>query len=165
MPAKELFDAIPDSPQTDFSGVALDPRKARPKDDGSLSSKKPRSSRTNTKGSEQTKYHSKPSASNVVDSDVGPRTNSADSTGDIPAQYADGTQEPSTAYYNTIPLVPERLDNGRWDATELKVLRERLDSGTLSTEETDKIATDFEDDEIIGLASDWLGNTVYVLRI
>lgn len=63
-------------------------------------------------------------------------------------------------YYTTIPLVTERPNNRRWDATKLRDLRKRLDSGTLSTEEIDEIAADFVDGEIIDLASDWLGNTV-----
>ncbi len=63
-------------------------------------------------------------------------------------------------YYTTIPLVTERPNSRRWDATKLRDLRKRLDSGTLSTEEIDEIAADFVDGEIIDLASDWLGNTV-----
>lgn len=63
-------------------------------------------------------------------------------------------------YYTTIPLVSERPNNRRWDASKLRELRKRLDSGTMSVEETDQVAGDFLDGEIVDLASDWLGNTV-----
>lgn len=65
-------------------------------------------------------------------------------------------------YYTTIPLVSERTNNRRWDASKLRELRKRLDSGTMGTEEIDTVATDFLDGEIVDLASDWLGNTVRV---
>ncbi|KAK0228334.1 hypothetical protein IW262DRAFT_596366 [Armillaria fumosa] len=67
---------------------------------------------------------------------------------------------PPTMYYTTIPLVSERTNNRRWDASKLRELRKRLDSGTMGTEEIDSVATDFLDGEIVDLASDWLGNTV-----
>ncbi|KAG2020663.1 pumilio/RRM domain-containing protein [Coprinopsis cinerea AmutBmut pab1-1] len=67
---------------------------------------------------------------------------------------------PPTMYYTTIPLVSERQHNRRWDASKLRELRKRLDSGTMSTEEVDQVAGDFLDGEIVDLASDWLGNTV-----
>ena len=67
---------------------------------------------------------------------------------------------PPTMYYTTIPLVSERSNNRRWDAAKLRELRKRLDSGPMSTEEIDQVATDFTDSEIVDLASDWLGNTV-----
>lgn len=67
-------------------------------------------------------------------------------------------------YYTSIPLVSERPNNRRWDAAKLRELRKRLDSGTLSVEEVDQIAGDFMDGEIVDLASDWLGNTVWFLR-
>ena len=63
-------------------------------------------------------------------------------------------------YYTTIPLVSERPHNKRWDASKLRELRKRLDSGTMTTEEVDQVAADFMDGEIVDLASDWLGNTV-----
>ena len=63
-------------------------------------------------------------------------------------------------YYTTIPLVSERPHNKRWDASKLRELRKRLDSGTMTTEEIDQVAGDFMDGEIVDLASDWLGNTV-----
>lgn len=63
-------------------------------------------------------------------------------------------------YYTTIPLVSERPNNRRWDASKLRELRKRLDSGTMTVEETDQVAGDFLDGEIVDLASDWLGNTV-----
>jgi hypothetical protein len=63
-------------------------------------------------------------------------------------------------YYSTIPLVSERPHNKRWDASKLRELRKRLDSGTMSTEEVDQVASDFMDAEIVDLAADWLGNTV-----
>jgi len=63
-------------------------------------------------------------------------------------------------YYSTIPLVSERPHNKRWDASKLRELRKRLDSGTMSTEEIDQVASDFMDAEIVDLAADWLGNTV-----
>lgn len=63
-------------------------------------------------------------------------------------------------YYTTIPLVSERPNNRRWDASKLRELRKRLDSGTMSVDETDQVAGDFLDGEIVDLASDWLGNTV-----
>ena len=63
-------------------------------------------------------------------------------------------------YYTTIPLVSERPHNRRWDASKLRELRKRLDSGTMTTEEIDQVAADFMDGEIVDLASDWLGNTV-----
>lgn len=65
-------------------------------------------------------------------------------------------------YYSTIPLVAERAHNRRWDASKLRELRKRLDSGTCTVEEIDGVATDFLDGEIVDLASDWLGNTVSV---
>ncbi|THU99333.1 hypothetical protein K435DRAFT_964457 [Dendrothele bispora CBS 962.96] len=67
---------------------------------------------------------------------------------------------PPTMYYTTIPLVSERPHNRRWDASKLRELRKRLDSGTMSTEDIDQVAADFLDGEIVDLASDWLGNTV-----
>ena len=65
-------------------------------------------------------------------------------------------------YYTTIPLVSERQHNRRWDASKLRELRKRLDSGTMTVEEVDQVAADFLDGEIVDLASDWLGNTVRV---
>ncbi|KAF8633732.1 hypothetical protein AX17_004388 [Amanita inopinata Kibby_2008] len=67
---------------------------------------------------------------------------------------------PPTMYYTSIPLVSERTHNRRWDAAKLRELRKRLDSGNMSVEEVDQVATDFMDGEIVDLASDWLGNTV-----
>lgn len=67
---------------------------------------------------------------------------------------------PPTMYYTTIPLVSERQHNRRWDASKLRELRKRMDSGTMTTEEVDQVAADFLDGEIVDLASDWLGNTV-----
>jgi len=67
---------------------------------------------------------------------------------------------PPTMYYTTIPLVSERPHNRRWDASKLRELRKKLDSGTMTVEEIDQVATDFLDGEIVDLASDWLGNTV-----
>ena len=67
---------------------------------------------------------------------------------------------PPTMYYTTIPLVSERSHNRRWDASKLRDLRKRLDSGTMTVEEIDQVAADFLDGEIVDLASDWLGNTV-----
>ncbi|KDQ12381.1 hypothetical protein BOTBODRAFT_67568 [Botryobasidium botryosum FD-172 SS1] len=67
---------------------------------------------------------------------------------------------PPTMYYTTIPLVAERAHNRRWDASKLRELRKRLDSGACSTDEIDEVAKDFLDGEIVDLASDWLGNTV-----
>lgn len=69
---------------------------------------------------------------------------------------------PPTMYYTTIPLVSERPHNRRWDASKLRELRKRLDSGTMTVEETDQVAADFLDGEIVDLASDWLGNTVCI---
>jgi protein JSN1 len=63
-------------------------------------------------------------------------------------------------YYTSIPLVADRSNNRRWDASKLRELRKRLDSGTLTVEEIDAVAADFVDGEIVDLASDWLGNTV-----
>lgn len=68
-------------------------------------------------------------------------------------------------YYTTIPLVSERPHNKRWDASKLRELRKRLDSGTMTTEEVDQVAADFMDGEIVDLASDWLGNTVCTLSL
>ena len=67
-------------------------------------------------------------------------------------------------YYTTIPLVSERPHNRRWDASKLRDLRKRLDSGTMTIEEIDQVAADFLDGEIVDLASDWLGNTVCIER-
>ncbi|KAG6896732.1 hypothetical protein C0992_006449 [Termitomyces sp. T32_za158] len=67
---------------------------------------------------------------------------------------------PPTMYYTTIPLVSERSHNRRWDASKLRELRKRLDSGTMTVDEVDQVAADFLDGEIVDLASDWLGNTV-----
>ncbi|KAG6832415.1 hypothetical protein H0H87_001575 [Tephrocybe sp. NHM501043] len=67
---------------------------------------------------------------------------------------------PPTMYYTTIPLVSERPHNRRWDASKLRELRKRLDSGTMTVEEVDQVVADFLDGEIVDLASDWLGNTV-----
>ena len=58
-------------------------------------------------------------------------------------------------YYTSIPLVSERPNNRRWDASKLRELRKRLDSGALSTEEIDQVAADFLDGEIVDLASDY----------
>lgn len=68
-------------------------------------------------------------------------------------------------YYSTIPLVAERPHNRRWDASKLRELRKRLDSGTCGVEEIDAVAADFLDGEIVDLASDWLGNTVRLIPI
>jgi len=70
---------------------------------------------------------------------------------------------PPTMYYTTIPLVSERPHNRRWDASKLRELRKRLDSGTMTVEEVDQVAADFMDGEIVDLASDWLGNTVSIV--
>lgn len=67
-------------------------------------------------------------------------------------------------YYTTIPLVSERPHNRRWDASKLRELRKKLDSGTMTVEEIDQVAADFLDGEIVDLASDWLGNTVHLLN-
>lgn len=67
---------------------------------------------------------------------------------------------PAMMYYTTIPLVSERQNSRRWDASKLRELRKRLDSGTMSVEEIDQVVGDFLDGEIVDLASDWLGNTV-----
>ncbi|KAJ3971976.1 hypothetical protein EV361DRAFT_174788 [Lentinula raphanica] len=67
---------------------------------------------------------------------------------------------PPTMYYTTIPLVSDRPHSRRWDASKLRDLRKRLDSGTMTTDEVDNVAGDFLDGEIVDLASDWLGNTV-----
>ncbi|KAF8831472.1 hypothetical protein HHX47_DHR1000436 [Lentinula edodes] len=82
---------------------------------------------------------------------------SADAEADI-AALADF--RPPTMYYTTIPLVSDRPHNRRWDASKLRDLRKRLDSGTMTAEEVDTVAGDFLDGEIVDLASDWLGNTV-----
>ncbi|KAG2746644.1 hypothetical protein P692DRAFT_20936461 [Suillus brevipes Sb2] len=63
---------------------------------------------------------------------------------------------PPTMYYTMIPLVFERPNNRRWDASKLRELWKRLDSGTMTMEETDQVAGDFLDGEIIDLASDSL---------
>ena len=63
-------------------------------------------------------------------------------------------------YYTSIPLVSERTNNRRWDASKLRDLRKRLDSGAMATPEIDEVVADFCDGEIVDLASDWLGNTV-----
>ncbi|QRW00737.1 RNA recognition motif protein [Ceratobasidium sp. AG-Ba] len=81
----------------------------------------------------------------------------ADAEADIKAL---GEFRPPTMYYSTIPLVAERPHNRRWDASKLRELRKRLDSGTCGVEEIDAVAADFLDGEIVDLASDWLGNTV-----
>lgn len=67
---------------------------------------------------------------------------------------------PPTMYYTSIPPVSERPHNRRWDASKLRELRKKLDSGTMTVEEIDQVAADFLDGEIVDLASDWLGNTV-----
>lgn len=72
---------------------------------------------------------------------------------------------PPTMYYTTIPLVSERPHNRRWDASKLRELRKRLDSGTMTVDEIDGVAADFLDGEIVDLASDWLGNTVGALHL
>ncbi|KAF5376546.1 hypothetical protein D9757_008311 [Collybiopsis confluens] len=82
---------------------------------------------------------------------------SADAEADIAAL---AEFRPPTMYYTTIPLVSERPHNRRWDASKLRELRKRLDSGTMGIEEIDNVAGDFLDGEIVDLASDWLGNTV-----
>ncbi|KAF8232350.1 hypothetical protein L208DRAFT_1377722 [Tricholoma matsutake] len=82
---------------------------------------------------------------------------SADAEADIQAL---SEFRPPTMYYTTIPLVSERQHNRRWDASKLRELRKRLDSGTMTVEEVDQVAADFLDGEIVDLASDWLGNTV-----
>ncbi|KAJ7285660.1 hypothetical protein C8J57DRAFT_643827 [Mycena rebaudengoi] len=82
---------------------------------------------------------------------------SADAEADIQAL---SEFRPPTMYYTTIPLVSERPHNRRWDASKLRELRKRLDSGTMTIEEIDQVASDFLEGEIVDLASDWLGNTV-----
>ncbi|KAJ7273528.1 hypothetical protein B0H12DRAFT_1089857 [Mycena haematopus] len=82
---------------------------------------------------------------------------SLDAEGDIQAL---AEFRPPTMYYTTIPLVSERPHNRRWDASKLRELRKRLDSGTMTVEEIDQVASDFLEGEIVDLASDWLGNTV-----
>lgn len=72
---------------------------------------------------------------------------------------------PPTMYYSTIPLVAERQNSRRWDASKLRDLRKRLDSGTMSLEEIDQVVGDFLDGEIVDLASDWLGNTVRIVYV
>lgn len=72
---------------------------------------------------------------------------------------------PPSMYYTNIPLVTDRPNNRRWDASKLRELRKRLDSGTLSVDEIDAVAADFVDGEIVDLASDWLGNTVSNLNV
>lgn len=67
---------------------------------------------------------------------------------------------PPMAYYTTIPVAAERTNSRRWDASKLRELRKRLDSGSCTIEEIDDVASDFLDGEIVDLASDWLGNTV-----
>jgi len=67
---------------------------------------------------------------------------------------------PPMAYYTTIPVAAERTNPRRWDASKLRELRKRLDSGSCTIEEIDDVASDFLDGEIVDLASDWLGNTV-----
>jgi protein JSN1 len=63
-------------------------------------------------------------------------------------------------YYTTIPAVADRQQSRRWDASKLRELRKRLDSGGMTNEEVDEVAKDFLDGEIVDLAADWLGNTV-----
>ncbi|KAF5387114.1 hypothetical protein D9615_001864 [Tricholomella constricta] len=82
---------------------------------------------------------------------------SADAEADIQAL---SEFRPPTMYYTTIPLVSERPHNRRWDASKLRELRKRLDSGTMTVDEVDQVAADFLDGEIVDLAADWLGNTV-----
>ncbi|EIN07547.1 hypothetical protein PUNSTDRAFT_69821 [Punctularia strigosozonata HHB-11173 SS5] len=67
---------------------------------------------------------------------------------------------PPTMYYTTIPLVSERPNTRRWDASKLRELRKRMDSNSMTLEEIDATASEFLDSEIVDLASDWLGNTV-----
>ncbi|KAG8967296.1 hypothetical protein FRC03_010235 [Tulasnella sp. 419] len=67
---------------------------------------------------------------------------------------------PPSMYYSSIPTVSERVQNRRWDASRLRELRKRMDSGACSNDEIDMIASNFMDGEIVELASDWLGNTV-----
>jgi protein JSN1 len=73
----------------------------------------------------------------------------------LPAEF-----RPPMAYYTTIPVAAERTNPRRWDASKLRELRKRLDSGSCTIEEIDDVASDFLDGEIVDLASDWLGNTV-----
>lgn len=82
---------------------------------------------------------------------------SADAEADVQA-LADF--RPPTMYYSTIPSVSDRPHSRRWDASKLRELRKRLDSGNMLTQEIDDVAADFLDGEIVDLASDWLGNTV-----
>ena len=65
-------------------------------------------------------------------------------------------------YYTSIPLVSEQNRNKRWDSQKLRDLRKRLDSGSMSGQDIDELVSDFLDDEIVDLASDWLGNTVQI---
>ncbi|KIJ44131.1 hypothetical protein M422DRAFT_143127, partial [Sphaerobolus stellatus SS14] len=68
---------------------------------------------------------------------------------------------PPMMYYTSIPNVSDRqTQNRRWDASKLRELRKKLDTGGVTTEEVDEIAKDFLDGEIVDLAADWLGNTV-----
>jgi protein JSN1 len=68
---------------------------------------------------------------------------------------------PPTMYYTTVPLVPERPHNRHWDTSKLYELRKRIDLNTISDEEIEQVATDFLDGEMVDLASDLLGNTVF----
>ncbi|KAG1732704.1 hypothetical protein EDB19DRAFT_1831197 [Suillus lakei] len=67
---------------------------------------------------------------------------------------------PPTMYYTMIPFVSEKPNNRHWDASKLCKLWTKLDSGMMTMEETDQVASNFLDGEIVDLASDWLGNTV-----
>ncbi|KAG1733462.1 hypothetical protein EDB19DRAFT_1911599 [Suillus lakei] len=59
-----------------------------------------------------------------------------------------------------IPFISEKPNNRHWDASKLCKLWTKLDSGMMTVEETDQVASNFLDGEIVDLASDWLGNTV-----
>ena len=52
---------------------------------------------------------------------------------------------PPTMYYTTIPLVPERPHDRHPDVSELRELRKRVDSNTISDEEIEQVAADFFD--------------------
>lgn len=66
---------------------------------------------------------------------------------------------PPVTYYSSIPLVSEVSSNRRFDTARLRDLRKTMDSGSCTVEDIDSMALEFIND-IVDLASDYIGNTV-----
>ncbi|KAK9251518.1 hypothetical protein V1507DRAFT_444695 [Lipomyces tetrasporus] len=64
-----------------------------------------------------------------------------------------------TSFVEDLPTLPDPNPNRVYDAPKLRDIRKRIDSGSCSVSEIEAAANDMHD-EIVELASDYLGNTV-----